>query len=123
LIAYVGSYDFGGLAACRVIRDTNRRGISGILFAFVIRHRITRDDGDECLFRFEPVFVTEKGEIDEEAAVQAAAAEAENLHTNPQSLHVAAAFAKARSHLETKAQLWDWDDDVEFLGLSYVEFV
>jgi len=123
LIAYVGSYDFGGLAACRAITDANRRGLSGILFAFVIRHRITRDDGDECLFRFEPVFVTSSGEIDEEAATQAVGAEADELPTKPQGLQVTTAFGTAKRHLETKAQLWDWDDDVEFLGLSYVEFV
>ena len=33
------------------------------------------------------------------------------------------AFGKARKHLEETANLWDWTDDVEFVGLSRVEFV
>jgi len=32
------------------------------------------------------------------------------------------AFRAARQHLEEKAAIWDWADDVEFLGLSWVVF-
>jgi hypothetical protein len=32
------------------------------------------------------------------------------------------AFYAAKQHLEQTAALWDWTDDVEFLGLSWVEF-
>jgi hypothetical protein len=32
-----------------------------------------------------------------------------------------AAFQTARQHLE-ETGIWDWNDDVEFLGLSWVEF-
>jgi hypothetical protein len=32
------------------------------------------------------------------------------------------AFRVARQHLEEKATVWDWADDVEFLGLSWVMF-
>jgi hypothetical protein len=32
------------------------------------------------------------------------------------------AFETARTRLESKLALWDWIDDVEFLGMSWVEF-
>jgi hypothetical protein len=32
------------------------------------------------------------------------------------------ALAAAKAHVETEVGLWDWIDDVEFLGLSWVEF-
>ena len=35
----------------------------------------------------------------------------------------AVAFGIARKHLKETAHLWDWADDVEFIGLSRVEFV
>jgi hypothetical protein len=33
------------------------------------------------------------------------------------------AFAAAQRDVERRLQLWDWTDDVEFLALSWVEFV
>src|SRR5947207_6533956 len=66
-LSYVGSYDFGGLAAIRQIREAALAGRSGFLFAFVLRNRVTREDGDECLFQFLPVVVSPAGQIDESA--------------------------------------------------------
>jgi hypothetical protein len=32
------------------------------------------------------------------------------------------AFELAKQYLEDKIGVWDWNDDVEFLGLSWVKF-
>ena len=32
------------------------------------------------------------------------------------------AFNAVKKHLEGKAKIWDWTDDVEFVGLSWVCF-
>ena len=123
MLSYVGSYDFGGLTAYRRIREPKLAGRSGFLFVFVVRQRVSREDGDECLFRFEPVFINSEGAVDEEAvgpAVTLAADEpsaaieaAEDLGTS---------LTKAQKHLQEKLGLWDWNDDVEFVGLSFVSF-
>jgi len=33
-----------------------------------------------------------------------------------------AAFQAAREHVEKTAGIWDWAEDVEFLGISWVRF-
>lgn len=122
-LSYVGSYDFGGLTAIRQIHEPKLAGRSGFLFAFVVRQRVTREDGDECLFQFTPVFVTADGQIDEAAlaiAVTRNATDTPAKSSPPPD--VSAAFEAAKKHLEQKLGLWDWDDDVEFLGVSWVEF-
>jgi hypothetical protein len=122
-LSWVGSYDFGGLTAIRDIHEPELAGRSGFLFAFVVRQRVTREDGDECLFQFTPVFVTASGEIDEAALAVAVTRDATETQANgPVPPDGSAAFDKARSHLEEKLGLWDWADDVEFLGMSWVVF-
>jgi hypothetical protein len=89
-----------------------------------VRQRITRGAGDECLFRLEPVFVDSQGKIDLAAAVEAVASEATGEAKEPPAAFPGdIAFKAAREHLEGKASLWDWEDDVEFIGLSWTEFV
>ena len=122
MLHYVGSYDFGGLTASRAIPAPQLKGKSGYLFVFVVRQRITRDDGDECLFRFEPVFVDDEGQIDPAAAHAAVIGEASSEATCLPSGTPAEAFELARRHLEAKAELW-WEDEVEFVGLSLTTFV
>ena len=122
VLAYVGSYDFGGLTSSRQIHGTELAGVCGFLFVFIVRHRIAHEDADECLFRFEPVFVTSAGAVDQRAADAAVAHEAGDVAPNEAVPSPEAAFAIARGHLEATAGLWDWDDDVEFLGMSWVEF-
>jgi len=122
MLAYVGSYDFGGLTACRCIEAPTLKGQSGFLFLFIVRQRITREDGDECLFRFEPVFVDKDGKVDETAASLAVTGAATDSVTKPAG-DADAAFNSAKQHLEGKLTLWDWRDDVEFLGVSWVKFV
>jgi hypothetical protein len=122
-LSYVGSYDFGGLTAIRQINEPSLAGRSGFLFAFVLRKRVTREDSDECLFQFLPVFVASDGKIDEAAlpaAVTKEATENPTPKTNPPD--PSAAFTIAKQHVEAKLQLWDWIEEVEFLGLSWVEF-
>jgi superfamily II DNA/RNA helicase len=123
MLSSAGSYDFGGLTAIRHIQSPELAGRSGFLFIFIIRQRITRGGGDECLFQFQPVFVTGEGEFDNEAlapAVTGIAVEIPDTKCTPPDASIALAAAKA--HVETEVGLWDWIDDIEFLGLSWVEF-
>jgi ERCC4-related helicase len=123
MLSYAGSYDFGGLTAIRRIENSNLAGRSGFLFVFVIRQRISRDGGDECLFQFEPVFVTTEGQIDVDAVTPAVTEVGMEIDTSrcipPDSSN---AFAVARQYVEEQVGIWDWVDDVEFLGLSWIEF-
>jgi ERCC4-related helicase len=120
----VGSYDFGGLAAVRQIAARELAGQSGYLFVFIVRERITREDADECLFRFAPVFVDVTGKVDEKAL---AAAVGKSAVENPQPIERPpdpdASFEIAKKWLEDNGRIWDWVDDVEFVGLSWVRFV
>lgn len=123
MLSHVGSYDFGGLTAIRNIHEPRLAGRSGFLFGFVVRQRVTREDGDECLFQFTPVFVTADGDIDEDALAIAVTRDATEAQAKgPVPPEGSAAFDIARSHLEQKFGLWDWADDVEFLGISWVTF-
>jgi hypothetical protein len=122
MLSYVGSYDFGGLTAIRRITDRALAGTAGYLFAFVVRRRITREDGDECLFGFQPVFVRLDGTIDEGAAGAAVNHQAAESPSRPSPPDPSAYFEAAKLHLEKSTDLWDWDDDVEFVGLSFVSF-
>ena len=71
---------------------------------------------------FRPVFVRHDGAVDEGAARIAVAEAATGRPTaKPTDPHRALEIAK--SHLEKTTKLWDWDEDVEFLGMSFVEFV
>lgn len=84
---------------------------------------MTREDGDECLFEFAPVFATVEGKIDEttvNGAVNKFAVDIPSLVIAPPD--PSAAFQAAKKYLEQKAGLWDWEEDVEFIGLSWVVF-
>ncbi len=123
MLSYAGSYDFGGLTAIRQIHEPSLAGRSGYLFGFVVRKRVTREDGDECLFQFFPIFVSKEGQIDESALSVAVTEEAVDS-SSPQICppDPAEAFETAKRHLEGKINLWDWDDEVEILGASWVVF-
>jgi hypothetical protein len=123
MLSYVGSYDFGGLTAIRWIAMKELAGISGFLFVFVVRRLITREDGDECLFDFHPVFVRHDGEIDDKAANAAVHMPASDTPTRNSLPDVAVSFEVAQTHLQTMANLWDWEENVEFIGTSWVEFI
>ncbi len=122
MLSYVGSYDFGGITAIRRIAMKELAGISGYLFGFVVRRRITREDGDECIFDFHPVFVRDDGEVDENAATASVNMPATDAPTRIVPPDVATSFEAAQKHLQTVGNLWDWEEDVEFIGTSWVEF-
>lgn len=124
MLAYSGSYDFGGLTAIRHISSPEFARQSGFLFIFIVRQRITRGGGDECLFHFHPVFVTKDGLTRNEfvdIAVNGTSLE-NSASTNGFPPDPAFAFAEAKKYVENEIGLWDWVDDVEFLCLSWVEF-
>ncbi len=121
MLDYVGSYDFGGLTAIREIKAPEMVGKKGFLFIFIVRRRIAREDGDEYLFEFAPVFSSDDGKVDETAlnlAIRHTAGSASAM-TSPDP---SKAFQTAKKHLEEKAAIWDWDEDVEFVGMSWVVF-
>jgi len=123
MLSHVGSYDFGGLTAIRQIKDPSLAGRSGYLFGFVVRKRVTREDGDECLFQFAPVFVSGAGLIEESmlsAAVTKESVDSAQSQVSPSD--PAAAYEAAKRHLEQSLNLWDWDDEVECLGMSWTVF-
>lgn len=123
MLEHVGSYDFGGLTAVRQIVSKEFAGRSGYLFVFIVRERISREDGDECLFRFCPVFVDSSGKVDETLLAAAVTESAvEDAKATAQPPDPAMLFETAKRWLEENGGVWDWDDDVEFVGMSWVEF-
>jgi hypothetical protein len=123
MLEYVGSYDFGGLTAIRHIANPKLTGRSGFLFIFVVRRRIANETADECLFQFQPVFVRSDGQIDEEAGIAGVTQKTvENFPTPKDFPPAEPAFLAARKHLENSGNIWDWADDVEFLGMSWIQF-
>lgn len=130
-IKHSGSYDFGGLTAFRRIDaggDADIAGKRGFLFLFVIRKRVANEFGDECLFTFAPVFVRSDGEIDAKCAMHSVARAAIDDLTDPASPHsppgadASQAFATAKAWLEEHADVWNWEDDVEFVAAAWCEF-
>jgi ERCC4-related helicase/HKD family nuclease len=122
MLAYVGSYDFAGLTAIREICVPEMAGTRGFLFIFVVRRRIAREDGDEYLFELAPVFSTADGKINE-IALDFAMRHATSSTTpaeNPPDPTMA--FEAVKKYLEPKASIWDWDEDVEFIGISWIIF-
>jgi hypothetical protein len=123
MLAHVGSYDFGGLTAVRHIAEPRLAGRSGHLFLFLVRQRIAHPSGDECLFQFHPVFIRADGQIDEEAVGPAVQRSSHDTNSLPvETADVVAAFRVAKQHLENQTAVWSWEDDVEFMGLSWVHF-
>ena len=123
MLTYVGAYDFGGLTASRRITNKELQDVRGIQFNFVVRERITQEYGEEWLFSFHPVFVTENGEIQQDAAKAAVETSGESFDApfiEPENLH--ALYQNAQEHLESTLNLWDWDEEVDLLNMAVVEF-
>ena len=123
MLAHVGTYDFGGLTASRLISSKEQAGKDGFLFVFVLRTGIEGGTGGEYLFEFAPVFITSGGLVDPEAC--RAAVQYSEPGKNGLSAAVpdtTAALAAAKKHIEKTADIWDWEENVEFIGLSYVVF-
>jgi superfamily II DNA or RNA helicase len=118
-----GQVDFGGENAVRRLDTGGARLGKGWQFNFVIRNRVMREEGEEFLFDFHPVFVTEDGQVDEQLAQFCAANYSipADSPSAPPRLDVRRAYQLARAHLENTAEeLWDWEEDATLLGVAAV---
>jgi hypothetical protein len=102
---------------------------AGYQFNFMVRSRVQREDGDEYLFDLHTVVVLPDGSIDTALSTLAASSYSESESLTPQieraldslgKLDVEEAFHHAKDHVERNAQLWDWDEDVELIGVARV---
>ncbi len=132
MLRRVGDYSFGGHNAVRVIRAN---GIdcaaprAGYQFNFTVRSRVQREDGDEYLFDLHTVVVLPEGSIDAELSSLAASRYSDNESLSPEiqgaldsldTMDVEEAFHRAKDHVERTVQLWDWEEDVELIGVARV---
>ncbi len=132
MLRRVGDYSFGGHSTVRVISANDLGSAAaraGYQFNFTIRSRVQREDGDEYLFDMHTVVVLPDGSIDPELPSLAASRYSENDSPSPQieraldsldKMDVEEAFQYAKAHVERTAQLWDWDEDVELIGVARV---
>jgi hypothetical protein len=132
MLRRVGDYSFGGHTTVRMIPANGLASAApkaGYQFNFTIRSRVHREDGDEYLFDMHTVVVLPDGSIDPELCSLAASRYSENESLSPQAgtaldpldrMDVEEAFRYAKNHVEQNAQLWDWDEDVELIGVARV---
>lgn len=134
MLRQIGNYDSGGHTAIRVIELEDSEGgeaLAGFQFNFTVRKRVAREDGDEHLFDFHTVVVKGDGAIDDNLAELAAKSYSRdadlcplesNLLTGLDALGAGGAFEAARAYLEKKTKLWDWDEEVDLIGVAKVVF-
>jgi superfamily II DNA or RNA helicase len=130
MLRRVGDYSFGGHTTVRAIpANASAAPKAGYQFNFTIRSRVQREDGDEYLFDMGTVVVLPDGSIDTELSSLAASRYSENESLSPQieraldsldKMDVEEAFQYAKNHIERTVQLWDWDEDVELIGVARV---
>jgi hypothetical protein len=127
MLRYAGDYEFGGHTALRVIEAAGfDEPVAALQFNFIVRSRVQRGDSIEYLFDLYTVAVRCDGSIDEKIAELAASAY--SAETNSSSigrlfrrldcLDLDRAYGLARTHLERRIQLWDWDEDVDLAGVA-----
>jgi len=136
MIRHIGEYDFGGHTATRYIKAADLPSddvAAGFQFNFTVRRRVAREDGDEHLFDWHTVVVRSDGDIDQNLAVIAAkeyaltgyeptAAISATLD-KLDSAELEKAFVSARAYLEQRTQLWDWEEEVDLIGVAKVVFL
>jgi hypothetical protein len=102
---------------------------AGYQFNFTVRSRVRRDDGDEYLFDMHTFVVLADGTIDARLAEIAARGFSEDRDPPPtassalhqlESLDLDNAYQLAKAALEKQAEFWDWDEDVELIGVAKV---
>jgi superfamily II DNA or RNA helicase len=132
MLQKVGDYSFSGHAALRLIGVPNldpRETRAGFQFNFIVRSRVERDDGNEYLFDFYTVVVRADGALDDQLASWAASEYSKEGPLPPQaqrqlreldSLPLDDAYQVARRTLEGRVRLWDWDEDVDLIGVAKV---
>jgi hypothetical protein len=129
MLRHIGDYTFGGHTAVRVIQVP---GLSepraGLQFNFTVRKRVERGDGTEYLFDLHTVVVGTDGTIDEVLSEQAASRYSvdpdsvsfSNVLRKLNTLDIGSAYQVAKNYLENRVDLWDWDEDVDLLGLAKI---
>lgn len=136
MIRRIGEYDFGGHTATRFIKllDSGPECIAaGFQFNFTVRRRVAREDGDEHLFDWHTVVVLCDGNVDERlAALAAKEYSLTGYEPTPSvsavldrltSAELERASLSARAYLEQRTQLWDWDEEVDLIGVAKVVFL
>lgn len=126
----IGDYEFGGHTATRAIEVKGLRSPkAGYQFNFAVRSHVKREDGDEFLFELHTIVVLPDGTLDEELAQAAASsfsleqgvpASASSVLDKLKSLALVDAYALAKAELEERINVWDWDEDVEVVGVGRV---
>lgn len=134
MLRHIGNYEFGGHTAVRVInrQDSETHEVTGgFQFNFTVRRRVAREDGDEHLFDFHTVVVRPDGHLDGHLAELAAKSySSDESAEQPTSgalkkldlIGVDTAFESARAYLEKRTKLWDWDEEVDLIGVAKVVF-
>ncbi len=125
MLDYVGSYDFGGHTAARLITHPQLAGRSGLQYNFIVRSRVQREDGDEYIFDLHTVVIGPDGRIDQALAALAVSPGivAEEAEITP-PVDPQRAYTVARAFLEEELpDLWDWEEDVDLLGVAIVHVV
>jgi superfamily II DNA or RNA helicase len=135
MLRHIGNYEFGGHTAIRVIKvqDSEIPEVTGgFQFNFTVRRRVAREDGDEHLFDFHTVVVRSDGHLDGKLAELAAKSYssddisdqcASGALTKLESIGVDTAFQSAKTYLEKRTKLWDWDEEVDLIGVAKVVFL
>ena len=132
MLRRVGDYSFGGHSTVSMIPPNgldSAAPMAGYQFNFTVRSRVQREDGDEYLFDMHTVVVLPDGSIDAGLSSLAATSYSENDSLSPQieraldaldKMDVKVAFQYAKEHVERTVQLWDWEEDVELIGVARV---
>ncbi len=135
MLRYIGEYEFGGQTAVRVIRTpevASGESSAGYQFNFTVRRRVAREDGDEYLFDLHTTVVSAEGEVIEEMSRIAASeysyedgndSNGEAALKGLDRLSVEQAFEIAKTDLQERTRLWDWDEDVDLIGVAKVVFL
>jgi hypothetical protein len=132
MIQQIGDYGFGGHTAVRYIKIPGLvadEAQAGYQFNYIVRGRVQRQDGDEYIFGFHTVVISADGLPDERMASSAArlyssdeskSSSAESLLAGLDNLSIEDAYQTARAEIERTTQFWDWDEDVELVGLAKI---
>jgi superfamily II DNA or RNA helicase len=135
MLRYIGEYEFGGQTSVRTIRTAAVRSgesLAGYQFNFTVRRRVAREDGDEYLFDLHTIVVNAEGGVEEEfsgiAASEYSCEDADDSNAEAalrglDRLSIEQAFEIAKAHLQEKIRLWDWDEDVDLIGVAKVIFL
>lgn len=135
MLQNIGDYGFGGHTAVRVVESAAlKHGETkvGYQFNFTIRRRVQREDGDEYLFDFYTVVISAEGLPEKQLAACAAATYSQDGPIPPQVEHLLcaldsigakAAYERAKAEIQREAEFWDWEEDVDLIGLARVAFL